>query len=97
LGDLHELFRVGRLSLAIGACALIACVAGGRLLIEAFGDTPLTRALAEGLLIMGWVANWRPTEIFLYDWWPLLQRRRLYRRIASAPVRIIAQAVEPRA
>ena len=97
LGDVHELFRVGRLSLAIGVCALIVCVAGGRLLIGAFGDTPPTRVLAEGLLIMGWVANWRPIEIFLYDWWPLLQRRRLYRRIASAPVRIVAQTDEPRA
>jgi hypothetical protein len=88
LGDVHELFRVGRLSLAIGLAVLVLCVAGGRILIGGFGDTPLTRVLAEGLLILGWVANWRPIEIFLYDWWPLLQRRRLLQRIAAAPVSI---------
>jgi hypothetical protein len=31
-----------------------------------------------------WVANWRPLEIFLYDWWPLTRRCDLYRRLASA-------------
>ncbi|MBS0383901.1 MAG: hypothetical protein JSS00_00965 [Proteobacteria bacterium] len=87
-GDVHELFRVGRLSLAIGLAVLVLCVAGGRILIGAFGDTPLTRVLAEGLSILGWVANWRPIEIFLYDWWPLLQRRRLLQRIAGSPVSI---------
>jgi hypothetical protein len=40
------------------------------------------------LIILGWVANWRPIEIFLYDWWPLAQRRRLYLRLASAPVEV---------
>lgn len=87
-GDVHELFRVGRISLAIGVAALMLCVAGGRILIGGFGDTPLIRVLAEGLLILGWVANWRPIEIFLYDWWPLMQRRRLLQRIAAAPVSI---------
>ncbi len=22
-------------------------------------------------MIIGWVAMWRPIEIFLYDWWPI--------------------------
>jgi hypothetical protein len=25
--------------------------------------------IEESLLIFGWVANWRPIEIFLSDWW----------------------------
>jgi hypothetical protein len=88
VGDLHELLRIGRLSLAIGVAVLVVCVAGGRILAGAFGDSPLVRVLAEGLLILGWVANWRPMEIFLYEWWPLLRRRRLYQRIASASVTV---------
>jgi hypothetical protein len=32
----------------------------------------------EGLLIVGWVAMWRPLEIFLYDWRPIWRRCRLY-------------------
>ena len=29
----------------------------------------------ESLVIGGWVALWRPLEIFLYDWWPMRARR----------------------
>ena len=38
----------------------------------------------------GWVANWKPIEIFLYDWWPLARRRDLYRRLAAARVEVRA-------
>jgi hypothetical protein len=40
----------------------------------------------QSVLILGWVANWRPLEIFLYDWWPLARRRDLYSRLAAAQV-----------
>jgi hypothetical protein len=52
---------------------------------------PYARAahfIEEGFIIIGWVAYWRPLEIFLYDWWPLAQQRKLYRRIAAAPVAV---------
>jgi hypothetical protein len=42
----------------------------------------------EGLLILGWVALWRPTEALLYDWWPLARRRTLLRRLASIPIEV---------
>ena len=42
--------------------------------------------IEESFLILGWVANWRPLEIFLYDWWPVARRRDLYRRLSSASV-----------
>ena len=47
-----------------------------------------SRFLEEGLIIVGWVANWKPLEIFLYDWWPLARRRNLYRRLAAAKVTV---------
>ena len=89
-GDLHELFRVGRLSLAIGLGVLAVCIVAGRLAGGFFGDTYLGRFFGEGLIIVGWVANWRPIEIFLYDWWPILRLRRLYRRLARAGVEVRA-------
>lgn len=45
-----------------------------------------TQVVEESLLIFGWVANWRPIEIFLYEWWPIVRRRNLYRRLAAAEV-----------
>lgn len=44
--------------------------------------------LSEGLLILGWVAMWRPVEVFLYDWWPEFGRRRLFLRIAGMSVEV---------
>jgi hypothetical protein len=83
--ELKELLRVGRLSLAIGMAVLaIAFVVGAilsKLMEGMFGQYWI-----EGLVILGWVALWRPMEIFLYDWWPLLGDRNLYRRLASAEV-----------
>jgi hypothetical protein len=40
------------------------------------------------LSILGWVANWKPMEIFLYNWWPIAQRRNLYLRLSRAEVEV---------
>ena len=88
-GDLRELFRIARLSLAIGLGVLVACVLVARAASAWVSDANLGRVLTEGLLILGWVANWRPIELVLYEWWPLVRRRRLYRRLAQAPVEVV--------
>ena len=85
--DLHELFRVGRRSLGIGVPILIACLGLAHLAAGYLIETPFQRLVQESFLILGWVANWRPFEIFLYDWWPLARRRDLYRRLSVATVK----------
>lgn len=85
--ELSELFRVGRVSLAIGTVVLALCLAIAGLIAEPQLEG-LGSLAAEGLLILGWVALWRPMEIFLYEWWPIAGRRRLYRRLAEAQVRV---------
>ncbi len=42
--------------------------------------------LREGLVITGWVAMWRPLEVLLYDWRPLVDERRQVQRLLGAPV-----------
>jgi hypothetical protein len=86
---LRALFRIGRTSLLIGLVFLAVCT----LLSEAVSRAEwpsLGNLLEQGLLITGWVANWRPLEIFLYDWWPLSQQARLYGILSRIPVRILA-------
>jgi hypothetical protein len=46
----------------------------------------------ESLLIGGWVAMWRPIELFLYDWWPIRAEAQLAERLAAMPVRIVYKA-----
>jgi hypothetical protein len=84
--DLNEMFRVGRIALAIGISILVACFGIAHVVAGLWPTSTLTRLIEESFLILGWVANWRPLEIFLYDWWPLARRRRLYQRLAQARV-----------
>ena len=86
--DLRELFRVGRIALVIGVSVLVICVVAAQYAERVITSSPGTRIVQESLIIMGWVANWRPLEIFLYDWWPLVRRRNLYRRLAAALVEL---------
>jgi hypothetical protein len=53
-----------------------------------FDESRLAGVLREGLLIGGWVAMWRPLEVFLYDWWPIRAEVRLFDRLSAMPVRI---------
>jgi hypothetical protein len=86
--DLNELFRIGRRSLAIGASILVACLLLSHLAGSYLTESAFRKLAEESFLILGWVANWRPLEIFLYDWWPLARRRDLYRRLAAAAVEL---------
>jgi len=88
--DLRELFHIGRRSLAIGVLVLVACLASSQLAATLLPHGVLARVLEESLIIVGWVANWRPIEIWLYDWLPIRRRIRLNRRIAAARVEVKA-------
>ncbi|MEZ5385499.1 MAG: hypothetical protein R3F13_08290 [Prosthecobacter sp.] len=86
LREFKRLMREGRAALAVGLAFLAACqVVASQLTSQTAGWESVTR---EGLTIIGWVAMWRPLEIYLYRWWPLLARRRLYRRLADMPVEV---------
>jgi len=84
--DLNELFRIGRRALGIGVLVLIVSLVSAHLAGGYLTDTPFKRLVEESFLILGWVANWRPLEIFLYDWWPIARRRDLYRQLSVAVV-----------
>lgn len=77
--ELRGLLRQGRASLAIGLTFLVAME-----LLASFS----AGVLREGLTIAGWVAMWRPIQIYLYDWWPLWQKQRLYGRMSRMPVEL---------
>jgi hypothetical protein len=89
---LRALFRRGRISLAIGLTCLASSIGIGDALAVYFPDRRWTEIVREGLLIGGWVAMWRPLEIFLYDWWPIRADARLCDRLSEMPVRIVYAA-----
>lgn len=84
---LRELFRRGRISLLIAVLFLGTLGAIANALVGVVHGT-VGAILREGLLIVGWVAMWRPLEIFLYDWWPIRAQRKLFDRLAAMPVSV---------
>ena len=84
--EFRYLLKQGRDSLAIGLVFLAACVLTSQLLRLRSGTFPII--LREGLIIAGWVAMWRPMEIFLYEWWPLLRRGRMYEKLSRMRVEV---------
>jgi hypothetical protein len=86
--DLQELFRIGRTSLAVGLLVLISCFGAINYLGLLTDQSGMAGILRESLLILGWVANWRPLEIFLYDWWPVRRNTLLLERLAAMPVEV---------
>lgn len=85
---LSQLFRVGRTSLVIGVAFLALAVTLAGLVGRSLGESAFGGLLRESLVIGGWVAMWRPLEIFLYDWWPIATERKLYDRLSVMPVSV---------
>ena len=75
--------------MAIGLSFLVTFFLLGQLIRRIMGETQWAFLLRESLLIGGWVAMWKPLEIFLYDWWPIVGERRLYDRLSRIKVQII--------
>lgn len=85
--ELKRLMKQGRVSLVVGVSFLLACLGT----IELFslrqpGTLPVF--LSEGLTIAGWVAMWKPMQIYLYDWWPLRRRGKIFDKLSRMPVEL---------
>ena len=87
--DLRRLFRRGFISLGIGIAFLVVIFAVVRLIGQFLGESAVAALSREGLIIVGWVAMWRPLEIFLYDWWPILGEQRVSERLSRIDVRVV--------
>jgi hypothetical protein len=79
--------REGRIALVIGLLFLFLCTSI-REAILAFGHGTASQMLSEGLLILGWVAMWRPLQIFLYEWWPIRHHGRVFAKLATMRVEL---------
>ena len=88
--ELALLMRRGRLSLAVGVGFLVACLVGSEF-VALLPLGAMEGVVRESLLIIGWVAMWRPLEIYLYDWWPIRAERRNLQRLARMEVTVIVR------
>jgi hypothetical protein len=85
---MRTLFHDGRLALGIGVVLLAGCMSVAWFLTQRYSGG-FARLIQESFIIVGWVVIWRPAEMFLYDWVPMLRRRNLFRRLAVADVGVV--------
>jgi hypothetical protein len=85
--EFKRLLELGRTSLVIGLLFLATCLTISRLMLRRDPATLFSLA-RESLTIAGWVAMWRPMQIFLYDWWPLRHLGKIYERLSRMPVEL---------
>lgn len=87
----RALMEEGRKAMAIGLAILAGSLGAALLLSELLGPRPSLSVLRESLVILGWVACWKPIEILLYGWMPIAREQALMRRFAEARITLRAR------
>jgi hypothetical protein len=82
--------RIGGRTLAVALGVLAGSLALRSLLSDVEGT--LVQGLGEGLLILGWVAMWRPVEILLFEHWESHVDHEMLERLASIPIEFVFQS-----
>ena len=85
---LREHLRRAQFGIVMGLAVLGACVSAAAVAQASIAPGIVHDAVSEGLLIVGWVAIWRPIEALLYDWWPLARDRHARERLLQAKISV---------
>ena len=86
--ELRRLFERGRLVLVI-AIGILLMTLLARQILSTLEQDLLIRMAGEGFLILGWVTLWEPAYIFIYGWWPIVQKRRIYTQITTMEIEVL--------
>lgn len=85
--EFRRVMGEGRTSLVIGLTFLFSCLFAQTYLPPA--ENPFLNFLRESLTIAGWVAMSQPLQTYLYDWWPLRRRHRVYAKLSRIRVELV--------
>jgi hypothetical protein len=85
---LREHLWMGQLALLAGVIIFVLCTTARGIIRGTFGALP--QVLDQGLIILAWLALWRPAEALGYEWVPLYRKRRLFQRLAG--IRVFVRA-----
>jgi len=85
--QMKRLLSEGRRSALVGVAFLAICMTVSQL-VRTATSSAIAATISEGLLIIGWVANWRPVSILLYEWRPIRKEIGVLARLAALTVEI---------
>lgn len=86
-GKLRENLHLGQRFALLGVTVLASFLTLAGLTTK-LPEGTLRETLHEGLTISGWVALWRPAEVLIYGWWPLLGDRAWIDKILATDVEV---------
>jgi len=85
--QMRKLLGEGRRSALVGIVFLTICITAAQL-VRTMTSSAIAATISEGLLIIGWVANWRPVSILLYEWRPIRKEIDILKRLSNLTVEI---------
>ncbi|MGV8171062.1 MAG: hypothetical protein ACP5OA_00025 [Candidatus Woesearchaeota archaeon] len=77
--------KEGQFSFLIGIVFLVACTLFSEY-VSLHAHSLGMKIMAEGLLIGGWVAMWKPISDLLYEWWPIWKEKKIFRKISEMEI-----------
>lgn len=86
--EIRARLATGHGLLLLGLGVLLPCLLLRELIAAESGT--LREAIAEGLLILGWVALWKPLEVLLFERFERRQQLQLLEALCRVPVRFEA-------
>lgn len=88
LREIDPLSRQEKVAARIGIAVLFGTIIVSTGL-DRMSEDILIEGVAQGVLVLGWVALWRPTERFVVEVLPHVFNRRRYAEFADIGVRIV--------
>ncbi|QDK36461.1 hypothetical protein [Bdellovibrio sp. NC01] len=85
--QLTKNMKTAQLFLLIGISLLFFCLVVAQWIHKEIPSNVGT-TLREGVVIFGWVSMWKPIELLLFDWYPIYDRIRVYRRLSEAKTEV---------
>jgi hypothetical protein len=86
-GELRTFIRRAQIFLVIGLIVLGSCIGLAQSLTIPNPPGALG-VLREGIVIFGWVSIWKPIELVLFDWYPIYEKVRAYRKLRGSEIEI---------
>ena len=90
LKQLRRTLQLGWRSLLIAILFLSVLVSFTLIVIRQLPEGGLSTIVREILIILGWVALWRPADLLLYEWRQLNRDANLFERLERSNVEVIA-------
>ena len=87
--QLRSVIKLGWKSLLFSIALLAFLVSLTFVLVKLLPEGTLFITFRELLVILGWVALWRPADILLFDWRPIKRELILFRKLEQSNVHVI--------